>query len=84
MMLEGVRYLAMPHLMITKGHSISLILGLRSRKLSGNFPSPPLIFPLIKGGLREVSEYLPAGRQVGKIKPLIYYLLSDTQDEFIN
>jgi hypothetical protein len=31
-----------------------------------------------------LSEYLPAGRQVGKIKPLICYVLSDTQGKFIN
>jgi len=30
-----------------------------------------------------LSEYLPAGRQVGKIKPLKYYVLSDNQEKFI-
>jgi len=60
-------------MMITKGHSIFA----HSRSsTSEEFSLTPLKSPLGKGGLRGVSEYLPAGRQVGKIKPLKYNVLS--------
>jgi hypothetical protein len=63
-------------MMITKGHGISAHSRSSIPKAFGKFSLTPLISPLGKGGLRRVFEYLPAGRQVGKIKPLKYYVLS--------
>jgi hypothetical protein len=63
-------------MVITKGHSILAHSRSSIPKAFGKFSLTPLISPLGKGGLRGVSEYLPACRQVGKIKPLKYYILS--------
>jgi len=57
-------------MIITKGHSI-----LSHSRSSTSEEFSLFIIKYI------LSEYLPAGRQVGKIKPLKYYVLSDTQEK---
>jgi hypothetical protein len=70
-------------MVITKGHSIFAHSRSSIPKAFGKFSLTPLQSPLAKEGLRGVSEYLPAGRQVGKIKPLNYYVLSSLRENLL-
>jgi hypothetical protein len=60
-------------MIITKGHSIF------AHSRSSTSEEFSLIIVKYK-----LSEYLPAGRRIGQIKPLLYYVLFDAQVKFMS